>query len=590
MAAVLVGVAVAPPAALLRVSSESILLSTHVGRVYPAIAQLQTLSEASAAGVPPPSFRLSDSRIVDDYGQENAVGIAALNLVSSVSQGVVNVTQDQGAQDQQVSVALKRMRRDMISLDTVVSSRSQLTSVELFVLTSTVVVAAGAPWAFPLKVVEVLVPSMAALSAAIGLSAEYAGKTAVSRGKEVAAVTLQAAAESEALLAQAERAKAVVPLCVGISATASAFALLAPELVGEMGSKLGLQIVTEVYLICPLLAAIAAAVASLATAETAALASAAAGLGARRFASAGQISRTWLSASEQIDRSSQRQGRKWRTFASSVLLAPTLAVLTPGQPLPASRPSPAPPWPPTHHVHLVSVRGGVTSLIPPPGLLSQACSPLKPSWPRPQLQRKPRTIWRALSMPSPSAPTRSRSSRVRSAARFAHTSHRPTSPPDPIWCGPFGRQPFPGWPFVPRLHSNVSWWQAAVSDTYANQGARAGAIRPFTSATASLCAATTVAVVELLPIIPSVLAQSLTMAAFPLFGSLVAAAASVSKARCEVDAEAATAAANELSRTDGSDQINPVESTLELVRLSVLPYLESTSLGKRLPKQLLRRG
>ena len=49
--------------------------------------------------------------------------------------------------------------------------------------------------------------------------------------------------------------------------------------------------------------------------------------------------------------------------------------------------------------------------------------------------------------------------------------------------------------------------QAAVSDTYANQGARAGAILPFTSATASLCAAVTVAVVELLPIIPSVFAQ-----------------------------------------------------------------------------------
>ena len=57
-----------------------------------------------------------------------------------------------------------------------------------------------------------------------------------------------------------------------------------------------------------------------------------------------------------------------------------------------------------------------------------------------------------------------------------------------------------------------------MSDTYANHGARAGAILPFTSATASLCAATTVAVVELLPIIPSVLAQSLTMAAFPLAG------------------------------------------------------------------------
>ena len=116
--------------------------------------------------------------------------------------------------------------------------------------------------------------------------------------------------------------------------------------------------------------------------------------------------------------------------------------------------------------------------------------------------------------------------------------------------------------------------QAAVSDTYANQGARAGAILPFTSATASLCAAVsvavvkpiwadppnpnpnpnpnqvTVAVVELLPIIPSVFAQSAAVAVFPLCGSFVAAAATISKARCEVDAEAATAAANELSRTD----------------------------------------
>ena len=98
---------------------------------------------------------------------------------------------------------------------TLTSSRSQLTSVELLVLTSTVLISASAPWLLPVKLVELIVPSMAALSAAIGLSAEYVGKTAVSRGKEVAAVTLQAAAESEAVLAQAERAKAVVALCVG---------------------------------------------------------------------------------------------------------------------------------------------------------------------------------------------------------------------------------------------------------------------------------------------------------------------------------------------------------------------------------------
>ena len=108
-----------------------------------------------------------------------------------------------------------------------------------------------------------------------------------------------------------------------------------------------------------------------------------------------------------------------------------------------------------------------------------------------------------------------------------------------------------------------------MSDTYANQGARAGAILPFTSATASLCAATTVAVVELLPILPGAFAQSAVMAIFPFIGSLVAAAASVSKARCEVDAEAATAASNELSRVD-ADQLDPVGSTVELIQLSVL--------------------
>ena len=450
----------------------------------------------------PPPFRLSDSRVTS-YGEENPTGIAALDIVSTVSKGAVNLeTIDEAAQQKQVSKALGRMRSDMASLDIAASSRSQLTSIEISILTSTVVIAASSPFLLPLKLVEVIVPSMAALSAAIGLSAEYVGKTAVARGKETAAVTLQAASEAERLLSQAERAKAVVPLCVGISATSAAFALLAPELVTEIGSKLGLQIVTEIYLICPFIATLTAAVASLATTETFALSSAAAGLGSRRFASAGQISRSWLSATEQIARSSQRASRKWRAFSISVLFGPLLAALTPG---------------------VLSYKAIVVS----------AAAAAQVAY---YLARAEYAI--AFALDAVALKTR----------------------------------------------------QAAVSDTYANQGARAGAILPFTSATASLCAATTVAVVELLPIIPSVLAQSLTMAAFPLFGSLVAAAASVSKARCEVDAEAATAAANELSRTDGSDQINPVESTLELVRLSVLPYLESTSIGKRLPKQLLRRG
>ena len=228
-------------------------------------------------------------------GAAAAVGDAAYNLVSSASQAVVNLDHgDEGGskRPEPVSVSLQRMKRDMAILDDVTSSRSQLTNTELFVLTSTVAVAAGSPFVLPVKLVEVLVPSMAALSAAIGLSAEYVGKTSVARGKEIAAVTLQAAAEAEVRLAQAERAKAVVPLCVGVSATASAFALLAPALLGELAPKLGVQIITEVYLICPLLAALGAAVASLATAEATALASSAVGLGARRFASSGTVGRS----------------------------------------------------------------------------------------------------------------------------------------------------------------------------------------------------------------------------------------------------------------------------------------------------------
>ena len=85
--------------------------------------------------------------------------------------------------------------------------------------------------------VELLVPSAAALSAAVGISAEYVGKIAVCNGKEIAAVTIQAAAECEGILAAAERAKAIVPLCVGVSTTASAFALLAPALMDQFASR-----------------------------------------------------------------------------------------------------------------------------------------------------------------------------------------------------------------------------------------------------------------------------------------------------------------------------------------------------------------
>jgi hypothetical protein len=83
-------------------------------------------------------------------------------------------------------------------------------------------------------------------------------------------------------------------------------------------------------------------------------------------------------------------------------------------------------------------------------------------------------------------------------------------------------------------------------------------------------AATTVAVVEVLPFVGSTFAESLVCVAFPAIGSVIAAAASISKARCEVDAAAATAAATQLSSRDvDMSSFNPGRNTLQLVQLTV---------------------
>ena len=78
---------------------------------------------------------------------------------------------------------------------------------------------------------------------------------------------------------------------------------------------------------------------------------------------------------------------------------------------------------------------------------------------------------------------------------------------------------------------------AAIIDTYANQAARVGALLPFTSALAGLCAAAAAVVVEVAPA---------AAVLFPAAGAVCAAAASVSKACCEADASAAAAASRGL--------------------------------------------
>ena len=417
------------------------------------------------------------NRFIEDVGE------AAYDAVSSVARNLVERPEDE-AEDLKVQFALKRMQRDMSMLDLAAGATPQLSPAEFLLLLSTVGVSFFSPYVLTAKVVEVLVPSMGALAAAVGFSAEYTGKVAVSRGKEIAATTLQAAAEAELYLAQAERAKAIIPLCVGISATASAFALVAPALVGELVTRgVTAAITTEVFLLCPLFAVLAAAVAALANQESNSLASRAMGVGSRRFASAGDVGRTWLSATEQIAASTERSKDKWASFSLGVLPAPTLAVLCPGP---------------------LSFKAIVAAAV----AAAQAAYSLA-------------SAEYTLAAAVESVAVKSRS--------------------------------------------------AAVSDTYANQGARAGAILPFTSALSGLCAATTVAVVEVLPLVPSVVGESLVCVVFPALGSLIAAAASISKARCEVDAAAATAAATTLADAapNGRPNRDPILSTVELVRLTL---------------------
>jgi hypothetical protein len=378
-------------------------------------------------------------------------------------------------------------------LDTLAGQRPQLSRLEFTLLSAAVVSAATSPLLLGGHVAEFLAPSAAAFTAIIGIGAEYTGKVAVADGKEIAAATMQCSAEAEGFLANAERAKAVTPLCVGVGATSATFALLVPVLMDSMGVASNLQLVTEVYLCCPLISVLAAAVASLALQETKTFAQRAIGVGNRRFARSGLVGRTWLSSTEQVERRSQSYVAKWRSFSWAVLPAPLLGALVPGAL-------------PTKTIVVAALAAAQSAFF-----VAQAESVL---------------------------------SRATDAVALKARS-------------------------------------AAVCDTYANQGARSAAILPFTSALSGLCAAATAAVVEFpfletlseTRTIPSMMAQMAIVSVFPALSALFAAAASVSKARCEVDAEAAMQAASTLALQYEENEDDPVlrpwKGVLDLISLTI---------------------
>ena len=328
------------------------------------------------------------------------------------------------------------------------------------------------------------------MSAAIGIGAEYVGRVAVADGKEIAAATIQCAAEAEGLLANAERAKAITPLCVGIGATCATFALLVPVLLDTFSHL----VANEMYLCCPLISVMSAAVASLALQETKFFSQRATSVGNRRFAKSGLVGKNWLSTAEQIVGKSINGKSRWRSFVLSVLPAPIIGSLIPGATL------------------------GTKSIIVAALAAAQSAYYLA-------------ECEYALARATDAVAVKSRS--------------------------------------------------AAVCDAYANQGARSAAILPFTSALSGLCAAATAAIVEL-PFLETLSAsrslvgltsEMAIVAFFPAFSAMFAAAASVSKARCEVQAEAATQAASTLALEYNSDNdddpiLRPFRGVAELIQLT----------------------
>jgi hypothetical protein len=185
------------------------------------------------------------------------------------------------------------------------------------------------------SVTEVLAPAAAAFTAAITIGSEYIGRVAVADGKEIAANTIQCAAEAEAFLANAERVKAITPLCVGVGATCASFALLTPTIVDALQVGNSVILITELYLLCPLISVLAAAVANLALEETRGFATRAINVGVRRFSKRSAVGRTWLSSVEMTQRVSRSKTDRWWSFAGSVLPAPIIGSFVGGPSLSA---------------------------------------------------------------------------------------------------------------------------------------------------------------------------------------------------------------------------------------------------------------
>jgi hypothetical protein len=144
----------------------------------------------------------------------------------------------------------------------------------------------------------------------------------------VATATIQCTAEAEGLLVNAERAKAITPLCMGIGTTCTTFFTLLVHVF--LVDSLTDNVTNKLFLCCPLVSVLGAAVASLSLQKTKCFCQRATKIGIHHFAKSGLVGRTWLSTTEQIIGKSSNGRSKWCSFCLSVLPAPILGALVPG--------------------------------------------------------------------------------------------------------------------------------------------------------------------------------------------------------------------------------------------------------------------
>ena len=225
-----------------------------------------------------------------------------------------------------VENALRRMDQDMGILDAVADGSSRhLSKLSLVLLAGSVALAGASPFFLTAEAVELLVPAVAAVSGlGVCLWAELQGRRSVSNGVEIAAVTLQAKAEAEAVFIGAERAKAIIPLAVGAATLCAILGVLAPAFLRDVLPEVDIELATEFLLVLPLASILSAAIAGLAYRETKTLCGNAIGTGTRRFSKANAVGMTWRSATEQIEAAAAGNTGKLQDFALSTIPAPFL--------------------------------------------------------------------------------------------------------------------------------------------------------------------------------------------------------------------------------------------------------------------------